>query len=67
MTVFAVNGAGRGVSTSTLTVRTEVGVFAPEISVVLTDEDNSVYTLRIDGFSTDYGALRYMYKYIYTV
>ena len=65
VTVFAVNGAGQGVSTEQITVRTEAGVFPPEISVVLTEEDNSVYTLRINGFSTDYGALRYMC--IYTV
>ena len=67
VTAFAVNGAGQGVSTEQITVRTEAGVFPPEISVVLTEEDNSVYTLRIDGFSTDYGALRYMYIHVYTV
>ena len=67
VTVFAVNGAGRGVSTEQITVRTEVGVFPPDISIVMTNEDNSVYTLRINGFSTDYGALRYMCIYIYSV
>ena len=62
VTVSAVNGAGEGASTQ-ITVRTMLGVFPPVISVVLTEEANSVYTLRINGFSTDYGALRYMYMY----
>ena len=62
VTVSAVNGAGEGESME-ITVTTQLGVFPPVISVVLTEEANSVYILRINGFSTDYGALRYMYIY----
>ena len=63
VTVSAVNGAGPG-QPSSITIRTDAGVFPPEITGVPTNLDRGLYTLTIDGFRNDFGPLRLVCCYL---
>ena len=58
MTVRAINGAGRGELSNSITVRTDAGVFPPNITQISTNQDENTYILRIDGFEDNFGPLR---------